>query len=313
MRKLHVLIADDDPSLQFVIAETFRAAGYQVTTAADGDEALRILAAERPDACVLDVGMPGRNGFELCRDLRARDEWRDLPIVLLTARSADIDRHWGLDAGADEYLTKPFDPSALITAVAELIESRLSGEERNPITKLPALASVVRRARSLGREGRPTAAALVELNADAARVHRQKYGDLKCAEALRLAATCLRQALAAAAIDSDSSTPLPLALGHAGDVSYSRFVLAGPPAALRLALDKAGLLFAQQAPALYDRVDRERGHVLARDRDGAARRVPLLALTAEIVPLSALEGELRTAGNEGELRGARDEGELRTA
>jgi DNA-binding response OmpR family regulator len=300
MGKLHVLVADDDPSLQFVIAETFRAAGYRVTTAADGDEALRALAAERLDACVLDIGMPGRNGFELCRDLRARgDDGRTLPIVLLTARNADTDRYWGLDAGADEYLTKPFDPAALITAVAELIESRLSGEERNPITKLPALGSVVRRARELGREGHLAAIALVELEPEAAKVHRQKYGDLKSAEALRTAATCLRQALASA-VDRETLMPLPLALGHAGDVSYSRFALAGPPAAVDQALDKARTLFAQKAPELYAAVDRERGHVLARDRDGATRRIPLLALSVEIVPLSFLEGELRGAGNEGE-------------
>ncbi len=304
MGKLHVLVADDDPSLQFVIAETFRGAGYEVTTAADGDETLQLLATERPDACVLDVGMPGRNGFELCRDLRAREEWRNLPVVLLTARGADTDRHWGLDAGADEYLTKPFEPRALLTAVAELIESRLSGEERNPITKLPALASVVRRARAFGREGCPTATALVEIRTDAARVHRQKYGDLKSAEALRLAATCLRQALAAAALEEGNPIPLPLALGHAGDVSYSRFVLAGPPGALEWALDRAATLFAQQAPGLYDQVDRERGHVLARDRDGARLRIPLLSLVAEIVPLSSLESELRGAGEEIERRAA---------
>lgn len=300
MGKLHILVADDDPSLQFVIAETFRAAGYRVTTAADGDEALRSLAAERPDACVLDVGMPGRNGFELCRDLRARDECKSLPVVLLTALNADTDRYWGLDAGADEYLTKPFDPGALVTTVAELIESRLAGEERNPITKLPALASVIRRARALARGGQLTAIALVELEPESAGVHRQKYGDLKSAEALRLAATCLRQALTAVAVEQEGLAPLPLALGHAGDVSYSRFVLAGPPRALGVAMDKARTLFEQKAPELYDRLDRERGHVLARESDGATRRIPLLALTAEIVPLSALEGELRGAGEEGE-------------
>jgi DNA-binding response OmpR family regulator len=297
MGKLHVLVADDDPSLQLVIAETFRAAGYRVTTATDGEEALRLLAADRPDACVLDVGMPGRNGFELCRDLRSCEEWRNLPIVLLTARNADMDRHWGLDAGADEYLTKPFEPRALLAAVAGLIESRLSGEERNPITKLPALASVVRRARALAREGQPTATALVVLDPEATRVHRQKYGDMKNAEALRLAAACLRQALAAAALEKGAATPLCLALGHAGDVSYSRFVLAGPPAALEHALAKAAALFARQVPALYDQVDRERGHVLARDPTGTALRFPLLALVAETIPLAALENELRGAGD----------------
>jgi len=305
MGKLHVLVADDDPSLRFVIAETFRGAGYLVTTAADGEEALRLLAAERPDACVLDVGMPGRNGFELCRDLRASEEWRNLPVVLLTARSADMDRHWGLDAGADEYLTKPFEPRALLAAVAKLIEWRLSGEERNPITKLPALAGVVRRARALAREGRPTATALVVLDPETARVHRQKYGDMKSAEALRLAATCLRQALAAAALEEGAATPLSLALGHAGDVSYSRFVLAGPPAALEHALAQAAALFAQQAPVLYDQADSERGHVLARDRNGAALSFPLLALVAETIPLAVLENELRGAG-EGAASG--DEG-----
>jgi DNA-binding response OmpR family regulator len=216
MAKPYILIAEDDPSLQTVIAETFRIAGYQVDATGDGDEVLPLFEGRRPDAVVLDVSMPGKNGFEVCRELRARPDGRTLPIVVLTARTADADRHWGIDAGADEYLTKPFDPGSLTAAVAGLIESRLRGEDRNPISKLPDFGSLARRIAELERSGQPLTAVAVEFEPESAAVYRQKYGDLRFADAIRAAAGCLRQALAAVVVDTPglaAPAPLPRSTG----------------------------------------------------------------------------------------------------
>jgi DNA-binding response OmpR family regulator len=289
MAKPYILIAEDDPSLQTVIAETFRIAGYQVDATGDGDEVLPLFEGRRPDAVILDVSMPGKNGFEICRELRARPDGRTLPIVVLTARTADADRHWGIDAGADEYLTKPFDPGSLTAAVAGLIESRLRGEDRNPISKLPDLGSLARRIAELERSGLPLTAVAVEFEPESAAVHRQKYGDLRFADAIRAAAGCLRQALAAAVVDTPGlAAPAPLLLGHAGDVSYSRFALIGAPAAVYAAADHAGALFHQKALKLYDTVDRERGYVEVRQPGGGTMQVPLLTLRSEGIAFSAL-------------------------
>jgi len=308
MREPHILIAEDDPSLQTVLAETFRSTGYRVTTAGDGDETLKYFSAELPDAVVLDVGMPGRNGFEVCREIRARPEGSNLPIIFLTARGAEADRQWGLDAGADDYLTKPFDPAALTSVVAELIESRRQGEERNPLTKLPELTTLARRATGLKAGGRAISVAVLEFEAEAADTYRQKYGDVRFAAAIRTAATCLRQVVGAASGNtaavnaagghaaSGKAAP-SLLLGHAGDVSYSRFILAGTSAAVAAAAARAHALFHRQAPGLYDPPDRERGFVAARRSDGTTLQAPLLELRFETTTLEALAPDAVKTGD----------------
>lgn len=284
MSEPHVLIAEDDPSLQMVLAESFRSAGYRVTTASDGDEALECFFAEPPDAVVLDIGMPGRNGFEVCRELRAHPGGMNLPIVFLTARAADADRHWGLDAGADDYLTKPFDPTTLTPLISELIESHRRGEERNPLTKLPDLGTLARRAKEQAASGQPIEAVTIEFESESADTYRQKYGDMRFAAAIRTAAACLREAVAGA-------RPAALLLGHAGDVSYSRFALVGPSRAVAQGASRARSLFQRQAPTLYDAPDRERGFVAARRSDGSTLQVAFLELHTEPVPLGALAGD----------------------
>jgi DNA-binding response OmpR family regulator len=300
MREPHILIAEDDPSLQTVLAETFRSAGYRVTAAADGDETLKLFRAQAPDAVVLDVGMPGRNGFEVCREIRARPGAENLPIIFLTARGAEADRQWGLDAGADDYLTKPFDPAALTSVVAELIESHRQGDERNPLTKLPELSTITRRASELKAGGRPVAVALLEFEAEAAGTYRQKYGDVRFAAAIRIAATCLRQVVSAASagVTTGKAGQPSLLLGHAGDVSYSRFVLAGTQAAVAAAAARAHALFHRQAPGLYDPPDRERGFVAARRADGTTLQAPLLELRFETTTLEALANESDRTGDD---------------
>jgi DNA-binding response OmpR family regulator len=297
METPHILIADDDQSLRTVIAETFRIAGYEVNVAADGAEALALCVDLNPDAVVLDVGMPRMNGFEVCRELRHLSQFANLPIVLLTARAGETDRHWGIDAGADEYLTKPFDPATLIAAVSGLLEAQRRGEERNPLTKLPDLGSTARRAaEEAKRLGVPAASVVLELTTEPAAIYRQKYGDLALAKAILLVADCLRDAVAAAG--SPGGVRVPLVLGHAGDVGYSRFLLAGAPPAVQAAVERAHRAFMARVAELYDSVDQRRGHVAMRKADGTAVQVPFLTLHAERIPLATLIGEPRPAEGE---------------
>jgi DNA-binding response OmpR family regulator len=290
METPHILIADDDQSLRTVIAETFHIAGYEVTVAADGAEALALCLESPPDALVLDVGMPRMNGFEVCRELRRRPQGANLPIVLLTARAGETDRHWGIDAGADEYLTKPFDPATLLSAVSVLLEAQRRGEERNPLTKLPDFAATARRATEEGqRLGIQPVGVGIELDPEPAAIYRQKYGDLALAKAIMMVADCLRDAVAAAG--SAAGGRGQLAVGHAGDVSYSRFLLAGPQAMAQAAAERTGQEFARRVAELYDPVDQRRGHVALRRADGSAIEVPFLTLRAEWISLETIARE----------------------
>ena len=103
-----ILIVEDETPLVTMLRYNLEKEGFRVAAAADGQEALLLLAEERPDLVLLDWMLPGVSGLELCRRIRRRAEWRDLPVVMLTARAEEADRVRGLETGADDYLAKPF-------------------------------------------------------------------------------------------------------------------------------------------------------------------------------------------------------------
>lgn len=118
MSGARVLVVDDDPNMLSMLRRTLGFEGYQVTVAVNGEVALRAAALERPDLVILDLMLPGMDGLEVCRRLRARI---DVPILLLTARSSIPDRVAGLDAGADDYVPKPFAVDELLARVRALL------------------------------------------------------------------------------------------------------------------------------------------------------------------------------------------------
>ena len=122
---MKILIVDDDRELRELIGFALRGAGYPVVEAGDGLEALRQHAAEKPDLVILDVNLPGLDGFEVCRRIRAE---ADTPVMMLTVRSEEADQVRGLDLGADDYLAKPFSPRTLLARVRALL--RRGGTER---------------------------------------------------------------------------------------------------------------------------------------------------------------------------------------
>lgn len=116
-----ILVVDDEPDITALVAYHLAKAGYRVSTAANGTDALRSAREERPDVVVLDLMLPGLSGYEVLQELRKREETRDVGVILLTARREEADRIRGLSLGADDYLTKPFSPHELALRVAALI------------------------------------------------------------------------------------------------------------------------------------------------------------------------------------------------
>jgi len=117
---MNVLIADDESSVVELVRVTLEDERVRVVAASDGVTALALASEVRPDLVLLDVNMPGWDGFEVCRRLRADARFRTTPIVMLTAATRPDDVRRGLDAGATEYLTKPFSPVRLLTLVDTL-------------------------------------------------------------------------------------------------------------------------------------------------------------------------------------------------
>lgn len=116
---MRIVVVDDEPTLLRSVARSLRFEGYTVTTADDGPEALDAIASSRPDAVVLDLMLPTLGGVEVCRRLRAAGE--TVPVLMLTARDAITDRVAGLDAGADDYLVKPFAYEELLARLRALL------------------------------------------------------------------------------------------------------------------------------------------------------------------------------------------------
>ncbi len=113
-----ILIVDDEKTIVKGLRFSLEKEGYEITTAYDGEEALRVFKAEAPDLIVLDLMLPGLDGFEVCRAIRKESE---VPIIMLTARGEDIDKILGLELGADDYMTKPFNPRELTARVKAIM------------------------------------------------------------------------------------------------------------------------------------------------------------------------------------------------
>ena len=118
MRKHLVLVVDDEPPIVRLVRAKLQADGYAVIAAGSGEEALKVFEDERPDLVILDLMMPGIDGFETLRRIRAN---HTVPVIMLTARAGDIDKLRGLTGGADDYVTKPFNPDELAARVAVVI------------------------------------------------------------------------------------------------------------------------------------------------------------------------------------------------
>ena len=117
-----VLIVDDSPTAQRIIRLAVESGGYRVLTASDGDEAIDVAMRERPDLIVLDIILPKKNGFQVCRHLKAFPETCGIKVILLSSKNHEMDILWGKRQGADGYLTKPFESEQLLTCIESVLQ-----------------------------------------------------------------------------------------------------------------------------------------------------------------------------------------------
>lgn len=118
MTRGHVLVVDDSPTGRQAASNLLQRSGYQVSTAVDGEEALEKIAAAHPPVVVLDIVLPKMNGYQVLRQLKSSDRTRGIKVILVSSKSQQSDRFWGLKQGADDYIAKPYLDDALLAAVA---------------------------------------------------------------------------------------------------------------------------------------------------------------------------------------------------
>jgi DNA-binding response OmpR family regulator len=163
-----VLIVDDDPKIRDLLRLYVEREGHLAAFAADGPEALAVAGQSRPDLVLLDVMLPGLDGFEVCRRLR---EESDVPVVLLTARSGDSDKVVGLDIGADDYVVKPFSPRELMARVRAQLRRRRPPHEEQAVLVADGL-SLDPNAVEVSLDGRPIPITPAEFRILHALMHR---------------------------------------------------------------------------------------------------------------------------------------------
>jgi two-component system phosphate regulon response regulator PhoB len=130
---VNILVVEDEPAIQELIAVNLEHAGHHVIRARDAEEALRVVRHALPDLLLIDWMLPGMSGVSLARQLRQSERTRQVPMIMLTARSEESDKIMGLDAGADDYVTKPFSPKELVARIKAVLRRRAPQMTDEPI------------------------------------------------------------------------------------------------------------------------------------------------------------------------------------
>jgi len=260
-----ILVADDDEDILKFIEVNLRAQGHAVVTAGDGETALALALEHRPALVLLDIVIPGVDGYEVCR--RLRSDWRfgDPSVILLTGRSLPADRNIGLAAGADDFIIKPFDPVELVSRVNLVLRRLEQVRSASPLTGLPGNLQIQRELQLRVAAGEDVALLYIDL--DQFKAYNDHYGFLRGDEAIEALAEVLWNA---AEERSDTF------LGHVGGDDF--IVLTHPDVAELFVQDViAG--FEARVEHLYEREDAARGYIEIEDRQGRRRRIPLLTLS----------------------------------
>jgi len=117
----YVLIVDDEPNIVLSLEFLMKKEGYEVQSAGNGEEAIQAITEKAPDLILLDVMMPRKDGYEVCQELRSSLAWKDVKIIMLTAKGRDVEREKGLALGANDYITKPFATQEVVEKVKSLL------------------------------------------------------------------------------------------------------------------------------------------------------------------------------------------------
>ena len=264
-----ILIADDLPDLLQALKETLEREGFIVTAVGDGEAALAAIRAEPPDIAVLDLMMPRKNGFDVCRALRDDPLLENLPVVILSASGSRESKIEGLDLGADDFITKPVDVRELLARIRMILKRTRQGLDANPLTRLPGNLSIESRIDRALAEKRALAVLYVDLNQFKA--YNDVYGYEEGDRVLK--------ALARVLVDQVRPGGAADFIGHIGG---DDFIALSTPDRMEEAAAKICAAFDAVAPSFYSEADRARGAIVAKDRLGVEREFPLLSVAIGI-------------------------------
>ncbi|MHB8896608.1 MAG: GGDEF domain-containing response regulator [Candidatus Geothermincolia bacterium] len=266
-----VLVADDDHNLRQLLMEALPRHKFEVYQAADGPETWDTIKNLRPDLVLLDVMMPGMDGHEICRLMRDNPQTRNIPVIMLTARAQLQDKLDGIESGADDYITKPFDPMELQARIEMHLRRYLRDSDMSPITELPGNKAIEQALIDRIESGRKFALLYVDL--DDFKAFNDYYGFTAGSEVIRMTGDVLAKALQNNASGDDF-------LGHVGG---DDFVVLTPPDSAEAVSKDIIRTFDERIREHYSPEDLQKGYIVSIDRRGYVMKFPVMTISISIV------------------------------
>ncbi|HVM53524.1 MAG TPA: response regulator [Acidimicrobiales bacterium] len=265
-----ILIVDDEEDIANLVALNLADEGYETHMVHRGDDALDLAVKLRPDLIVLDLMLPGVDGVEVCRLLRKDPRTTTTSIIMLTARNLPTDRVAGLEAGADDYVDKPFDLDELLARVQGRLRRARQLRQTSPLTGLPGNFEIEHRLDVLIADREPFA--LLHADLDGFKAYNDHYGFLRGDRAIVLTARVIGWAVA------DHGT----ASSFVGHIGGDDFAIVCDPDVARPIAESVVRSFDEQVANLYDPEERDRGYIQVADRSGVVTRYPFLTISIGI-------------------------------
>lgn len=262
-----ILIADDEQSVRQLLELVLQAQGYEVTAARNGDHLIRLAQDSIPDLILVDLMMPGLDGYEAIRQLRNDTRTAHIPMIILTARSAPNDVVTGFETGADDYVTKPFNIPELLARIKGQLRRAAQPSVRNPLSGLPGNILLAEEIKFRLKRGDPFA--LLYIDMDNFKAFNDTYGFARGDRVIRLLADVIGEVLRTHGTGNEF-------VGHIGGDDFA--ILTTPEQIDELCTALIDT-FNSQVRTLYDPEDLARGYLEGIDRHGVPRKFPLVSIS----------------------------------
>ncbi|MGA2775859.1 MAG: response regulator [Candidatus Omnitrophota bacterium] len=266
-----ILIVDDDPDIRDILKLTLSEENYEILEAGDGEEGLKIIQSKPLDLVLIDYKMPKLDGRKLCRLIKKDLLLRHLPVIMVTGKGDINDKVGGIDAGADDYIVKPFEPKELLARIRMIIRRTERDLEANPLTRMPGNVSILNELQKRIDSHKPFAVCYADL--DKFKTYNDTYGFEHGDAVIRETARILIRITQQFGNRDDF-------MGHIGG---DDFVIITTPEASDKLCQNIIKEFESTSPSFYNEKDRKNGYIIAHDRKGNQQKVPLLSISIGIV------------------------------
>ncbi len=271
MFKKKILIIDDTELMIKIISDILKSAGYEVVYALNGPDGIMKVRVEKPDLVILDVVMPGMDGFEVCKYLRDDESNNLMPIIMLTAQCAEDDKLAGLELGADDYIIKPFNPRELISRVNNTLKRIDRNRWANPLTGLRGNLEI--QSEINHRIATKELFAVIYADLDNFKAYNDVYGFSSGDRAIKLTAD----------IVSDCVHTFGTSRDFIGHVGGDDFVIISVPENVNAICESIIKDFDIKILELYSEADKEKGYIVTANRQGTVMQYPIMTISIAVV------------------------------